>query len=314
MKSQEIVSIRDGFFNLLMKLAEMGVFSLAYADDLTLMVRAQSENLIKKKLDKALACINDWCQRAELKVSAEKTQVLNVGTSKYTIPIVIEGKTVESSDSLTYLGVTISKEMKWREHLASLKIKAERYQRVFQLMLFMYGDLDFTARRRIYKQVFVPAITYGCRVWAKDLKFAYQLKALRRLQRSALLCLARAYHTTSFEKLKKLFNVEDIVTTVKAMCGQPTDANGEERLEVDYGQLRSRELVWFITGHGPFAVYLFRFNLADEDTCRFCYEERETPEHLLFDCRRFEQQPTNELRELEAKARYITIEIFKLSN
>lgn len=95
---------------------------------------------------------------------------------------------------------------------------------------------------------------------------------------------------------------------------QPTDTDGEARHEVDYGQLRSRELAWFITGHGPFAVYLFRFNLINDDTCRFCGDERESPEHLLFDCRQFERQPTNDLKELEAKAKRIVSEIYKLDD
>ena len=171
--------------------------------------------------------------------------------ASYTLPIVIDGKTVQSKDKLTYLGLTISKEMKWREHLAMLKTKAERYNRVFQTTLFMRGDLDFAARRKLYKQVYIPAITHGFRIWARDLKFVYQLKSLRRLQRSALLCLADAYHTTSLDKLRRLFNVADIVDVVRAMCGLETNADSAEA-EVDYGQMRSREMAWFVTGHEPF--------------------------------------------------------------
>ena len=77
------------FNDLLIRLTENGIFGLAYADD-----------LIKKKLDKELAIIEDWCERAELKVSAEKTQILNVGVANYSDrPIVIGGKTVQSKES-----------------------------------------------------------------------------------------------------------------------------------------------------------------------------------------------------------------------
>ena len=88
-----------------------------------------------------------------------------------------------------------------------------------------------------------------------------------------------------------MFNVADIVDVVRAMCGLE---KSEDNAEVDYGQMRSREMAWFVTGHGPFNEYLYRF----------CGDPSETPEHLLFDCR---QQHTQDLKELEAK--YVVREI-----
>ena len=150
-------------------------------------------------------------------------------------------------------------------------------------------------------------LTLWCRL--KTAQFAQSNRNL--LTSCNGLCLAGAYHTTSLDKLKRLFNVVDIVDVVRAMCGFGTNADGAET-DVDYGQMKSRELAWFITGHGPFNAYLHRFNLSESEICRFCGDHSETPEHLLFDCRRFEQQHTSDLRELEAKAKFVVREIYKM--
>ncbi|KAG5866170.1 hypothetical protein JTB14_031022 [Gonioctena quinquepunctata] len=47
-------------------------------------------------------------------------------------------------------------------------------------------------------------------------------------------------------------------------------------------------LVHFLTGHGPYPKYLNRFNLKDNSLCE-CGEEG-TPEHVVLECLRYEDQ------------------------
>ena len=56
-------------------------------------------------------------------------------------------------------------------------------------------------------------------------------------------------YRTGLDKLRRMFNVADIVDVVRAMCGLE---KSEDNAEVDYGQMRSREMAWFVTGHEPF--------------------------------------------------------------
>lgn len=49
--------------------------------------------------------------------------------------------------------------------------------------------------------------------------------------------------------------------------------------------IRSKELLWFLSNHGPHRAYLKRFGLAEEESCRLCKTlSTETIEHLLRDC------------------------------
>lgn len=44
----------------------------------------------------------------------------------------------------------------------------------------------------------------------------------------------------------------------------------------------------FITGHGPFGSYLFRFKLTSDDKCLNCnFNITENPLHVLFECKCF---------------------------
>jgi hypothetical protein len=49
------------------------------------------------------------------------------------------------------------------------------------------------------------------------------------------------------------------------------------------------EFTALVTGHGNTNSYLHRFKLIDDPTCP-CGEERQTSEHIIFECNIFEAQ------------------------
>ena len=58
----------------------------------------------------------------------------------------------------------------------------------------------------------------------------------------------------------------------------------------------------------------YRFNLDDDDVCRFCNSDVESPEHLLFECGRFLDLLNDSVEELEVKSKFIVTEIYKLES
>ena len=63
--------------------------------------------------------------------------------------------------------------------------------------------------------------------------------------------------------------------------------------------------------HGPHRSYLVRFGLDDDDTCRLCLEEKETAEHLLYNCKKFADIQCNDIKQLQQKEKLISIELYK---
>lgn len=170
----------------------------------------------------------------------------------------------------------------------------------------------------IYKKIIVPIISYGS-TWFKWIKFEYQFKLLRKMQRKILLSLSRAYRTTSSIKLLNLFGVIDIIEHLKLLNKEKLirDKRINEQLvkqgyDFDYGEVAYKEFIWLILDHGPHREYLFRMGLDDDPECRFCGEDNETSEHLIFNCRRFRDIENSDWKEQEKKARLIAYEIYKL--
>ena len=62
----------------------------------------------------------------------------------------------------------------------------------------------------------------------------------------------------------------------------PSPAHGKEALLLSRKNLR----LWveLTTGHIALKYHLSKLKLADDERCSLCYEEAETPEHLLCNC------------------------------
>ena len=48
-------------------------------------------------------------------------------------------------------------------------------------------------------------------------------------------------------------------------------------------------MILFATRHGPFADYLVKRQLGEDNTCRLFYREIEEPDHFLNGCKAFDE-------------------------
>jgi len=59
---------------------------------------------------------------------------------------------------------------------------------------------------------------------------------------------------------------------------------GRYRTMIKLDKNRLRTLTGFLTGHCRLRKHIRTLGLEEEDVCRFCGEEEETPEHLIVTC------------------------------
>lgn len=64
-------------------------------------------------------------------------------------------------------------------------------------------------------------------------------------------------------------------------------------LERRHGEV-GYHLTQFLTGHGAFGTYLYKIKKVESPCCPTCNNELETPEHVMFECLRFDVE-RNEL-------------------
>ena len=66
------------------------------------------------------------------------------------------------------------------------------------------------------------------------------------------------------------------------------------------------------TGHDPFGSYLHRFNLAEHDECRFCGRKGK-PLNICYSAAESYRRATEDLKELEVKAKIVVRKIYEIS-
>lgn len=287
-----------GMTDLLLNLTKNKIFNIAFADDLAVVLEARSLKELRKKFETATKVIENWCRGAELKLSAEKSQLLSLG--KFSIDqnaLQIDGKSVPICDKLKYLGVILDSDLKWNEHLNYMEERAAKVIQVIHKMNWMSRKMRLKEKRIIYMQVALPTIGYAHRQWFPDLRYDYQKKRLTRIQRRIILAITRCYRTTSNKKIQQLLGVLDLNEELrhriehkesdKLDARKAYDEKCEEKnkLHQEIELTDSKELLWFLSNHGPHRTYLKRFGLSDVETCRLCgTRSAETVEHLTRDC------------------------------
>lgn len=247
---------------------------------------------------------------------------MNIGKSNYPEVISINSEMIKCTKEIKYLGIMIDANLKWNNHIELLNTKIDKCMRVFNLMNFMNKEIDLKYKKLLYHQIVVPVISYGCKTWHKELKFKYQKERIKRMQRRSIVSLFRPYRTSNNQKLLNILGILEINSNLKIITDEKRDEYLEKLKEQGYTednrileQIKYKETLWFLLGHGPFKEYLFRFNLTENPYCRFCDKEDniESAEHLIFECERFRTDNLliNDLLELEERVQEIVREINK---
>ena len=140
---------------------------------------------------------------------------------------------------------------------------------------------------------------------------------MNRAQRKPLLAITRAYKTTSYEKL---FMVTGVISfeleAIKKKMMREKSRELERRLtreeigeidevlrwenaknftkklnvemRIEFRNDICPELVYVLTGHGPFRAFLNKIGRAEETECRLCGEEEESVRHFQEGCEALE--------------------------
>ena len=88
-------------------------------------------------------------------VKCNMMQLTNTRTSKIQAYYKLEGTVLENVDSIKYLGVTITKDLKWNTHISNVCTKANRTLVFFRRNLFSWPQ---NVREAAYKGLVRPIL------------------------------------------------------------------------------------------------------------------------------------------------------------
>jgi hypothetical protein len=170
-----------------------------YADDTSLFDIVENPLQSAVKLNNDLRNIDDWSNRWQVIMNADKTKsiIFSVKNIKpFHPPLIINGNTIEDIDKHTHLGLTLSSNMSWREHILNIHQKASK--RVHMLKGLKY-KLNRDILINLYKTMIRPVMEYADCVW--DGCSVYLSNLLEILQYESAIIVTGALKGSSKQRL-----------------------------------------------------------------------------------------------------------------
>jgi hypothetical protein len=164
-----------------------------FADDTT------CSNTIKLQSDQAdlqqdLETLSTWEQQWSMRFHPKKCQVLNVvgRRKRREFDYQLHGEKLETTQELTYLGITISEGLSWKPHIRKITSRANR------ALGFLRRNLRISNKKlkeTAYKSLVRPLLEYASPVW--DPHHGDEIEALEKVQKRAARWSAHRYRRTS---------------------------------------------------------------------------------------------------------------------
>ena len=232
---------------------------------------------------------------------------------------------VTSKSHLKYLGVLIDARLNFRTHIEYTTKKAANIRAALERMMQNVGG-PMQSKRKIISTVVSSVILYAAPIWSGALKVKSAARKLKSVYRLSVLRVCCSYRTTSDEAahvIAGMIPVDILADEAKRMDEIRRDPNQigtrvrklEREASIRQWQSRWEEsrkgrwtfklipqidkwlnrrhgevnyhLTQFLSGHGGYRSYLYRFGLDRSPYCPQCPNQVEDPEHVVFKCPRF---------------------------
>lgn len=237
-----------------------------------------------------------------------------------------------SKPSIKYLGVIIDARISFKTHLDTTSEKAGRVQGALSRIMPNVGGAR-QSRRLLLGNVVTSILMYGAPIWAGAMEKCTYKQKISSVYRLSALRVVCAFRTVSDEAVCLIAGMPpiDLLATERQllysrrgnltkrenriMARMETINEWQQRwdnsqkgrwthrlihsverwINRKYGEV-DFYLSQFLTGHGCFRAYLYKFKQDDSPYCPMCEGKIENVEHVFFDCPRFEEDRSDLLK------------------
>lgn len=297
------------------------VQSVAFADDLAIVITAKNQELLQEMANGTIQVIKNHLEKQMfLTLAPEKTEVVLL-TSKRKVTnmaVTVGDIQVSTSPSIKYLGIWLDRNIKMVAHLHKTIEKAEKAaQSVCRLMPNLEGPRS--SKRRVLCSVILSVILYGAAIWEDVLRAECYRHQLERCMRRPKIRTCSAYRTISNAALDVISGIPPIHLLVKerASVYRGVDKKIAAKAVLDHWNSEWNDVrnlgtaswtkilirdidkwtkrthgeinyFWtqFLSGHGQFKAYLKRMKVCESNICKYCFEV-DTVAHTFFACPRW---------------------------
>ena len=154
---------------------------VVYADDLLIMVDANSRLGIERKGNESMEIVRDWATNVSLAVSEEKSvcMLLKGILSETRPPWVKNGnKNLPYKKTTEYLGITISERLGFLPDFQELRLRLIKITGQFKRVLRKRWGPSLATVRSWWGGLFSSIVVYGAEVWYREVDKGYIRKAI----------------------------------------------------------------------------------------------------------------------------------------
>ncbi|GJQ66396.1 hypothetical protein Trydic_g8498 [Trypoxylus dichotomus] len=143
--------------------------ALAYADDLLLIIAANSRRHLEERANIALSRLARWCDAQKLQISTGKTTFPMLRGSMQRIPLIrLRGRTLRRQVVTRYLGIHMGERGSFGEHITQTCYKATATMQKIARMARNHYSMPMKNIRAYMTSVMTSIVTYGASVWAHN--------------------------------------------------------------------------------------------------------------------------------------------------
>ena len=124
----------------------------------------QGQNDLQDKINEDLCSLSQWLNNNLLTLNYEKTKFMIFANKNQptNVVIAIQDKKVSQETSFKYLGVTLSSDLTWHNHIEDMITKINQRFGVLQRVKVF---LDLDTRCLLYTSLVLPLFDYGETIW-----------------------------------------------------------------------------------------------------------------------------------------------------
>lgn len=181
---------------------EEGLCTVAYADDLAVIIEADSPDEVVRKGNVAMEQIAKWMRENGLELAPQKTEMVILKgrrrKNRELIRLSMGETIIETKRMVKYLGVHLDDNLSFGKHIERVCAKAERLVGALNRLLpNVKGPKE--EKRRVYAGVVESIMLYAAPIWQGGVGIARYRRMMEGVQRKAIIRAISAYRTIATE-------------------------------------------------------------------------------------------------------------------
>ena len=123
-----------------------------------------SADIDKNNLQDDLCSLEQWQEKWQMSFNASKCKIICLSNKRHrpTRTCTFCNAILEQVDSITYLGITLKKDLKWSEHISD---NAGNANKVLGLVKRNFWNSSRDVKETLYKSIVRPKLEYASEIW-----------------------------------------------------------------------------------------------------------------------------------------------------